>query len=258
MNRATLAVPLALFLSLAACDEKKDAPAAPPAATPTASAKPAAAMPTLAAPSGTTTLAVKKAKGTFLIDAPLEKIKGTSEEGKGELSLDPMDLSKSRGEVGIKLTALHTQTFGDKSKDDSQTDHAKNWMEVGPESSAENKAKYELAKLTIKSVETPITKLAELKEEGGVRTFKAKVLGDLWIHGVTSAKTIPVTVTVRGPADAPTEITVKTDEPMMVSMKEHGVAPHDKLGGFLAGALEKIGKKIDDKVQVSFEATAAK
>jgi len=255
MNRATLALPLALFLSLAACDEKKDAPPAMPAATPAVSAKPAAAMP---APATGTTLAVKKAKGTFLIDAPLEKIKGTSEEGKGELSLDPMDLTKSRGEVSIKLTALHTQTFGDKSKDDSQTDHARNWMEVGPESSAESKAKYEFALLTIKSVETPSTKLADIKEEGGVRTFKAKVVGDLWVHGVTSAKTIPVTVMVRGPVDAPTEITVKTDEPMMVSMKEHGIAPHDKLGGFLAGALEKIGKKIDDKVQVSFEATASK
>ena len=131
-------------------------------------------------------------------------------------------------------------------------------MEIGPESSAENKVKYEFTKLTIKSVETATPKLADVKEENGARTFKAKVHGDLWIHGVTSAKTIAVTVTVKGPADAPTEVIVKTDEPMAVSMKEHGIAPHDKLGGFLAGALEKIGKKIDDKVQVSFEATARK
>jgi hypothetical protein len=39
-------------------------------------------------------------------------------------------------------------------------------------------------------------------------------------------------------------------------MKAHTVMPRDTVGGFLNGALERIGKKIDDKVQVSFEATA--
>jgi hypothetical protein len=34
------------------------------------------------------------------------------------------------------------------------------------------------------------------------------------------------------------------------------VKPRDKVGSFLNGALDRIGKKIDDKVQVSFEATA--
>ena len=254
MNRSALIFPLALCLAVAACD-KKDSPApAMPATTPSVAPKVAAPE----APVVGAHLKIATVKSSFLIDAPLEKIKGTSEEGKGELALDPLDLTKSRGEVAIRLAALHTHTFGDKSKDDSQTEHAHNWMEIGPESSAENKVKYEYTKLTIKSVETPVTKLADIKEEGGARTFKAKVGGDLWIHGVTSAKTVAVTVTVKGPPDAPTEVMVKTDEPMMVSMKEHGIAPHDKLGGFLNGALEKIGKKIDDKVQVSFEATAKK
>jgi hypothetical protein len=47
---------------------------------------------------------------------------------------------------------------------------------------------------------------------------------------------------------------LKTDEPFPVSMKEHAVMPRDKVGGFLNGALERIGKKIDDKVAVSFQA----
>jgi polyisoprenoid-binding protein YceI len=259
---AVLSVLLPLSLALAGCDEKKEA--APPSqeklpATSAPAASPAAAAPAAAAvPASGVHLAVTKAKGTFLIDAPAEKIKGMSEDAKGELSIDPMDLGKSRGEVSIKMTALATSTFGDKGKDDSQTEHARNWMEVGPESAADKKAKFEFAKLTITGVETATPKLADVKEEGGARTFKAKVMGDLWLHGITSKKTLAVTITVKGPADAPTEVTVKTDEPFAISLKEHEIMPRDKLGSFLNGALEKIGKKIDDKVQVSIEATATK
>ena len=259
MNRAVavFSVLLPFSMALVACDEKKEAP--PSQDKPATPAKPEATTP--AAPPAPVTgvrLKVGKAKGTFLIDAPAEKIKGISEDGKGEISIDPMDLGKSRGEVSIKLTTLATNTFGDKKQDDSQTEHARNWMEVGPESSADKKAKYEYAKLTITGVETATPKLADVKEEGGARTFKAKVMGDLWIHGITSKKTLMVTVTVKGPVDAPTEAMIKTDEPFAVSMKEHEIMPRDKVGSFLSGALEKIGKKIDDKVQVSIEATAAK
>ena len=63
-------------------------------------------------------------------------------------------------------------------------------------------------------------------------------------------------MTFKGPADAPTELAIKTDDAMPVSLKEHEVKPRDKVGSFLNGALERIGKKIDDKVQVSFEGDA--
>jgi len=66
-----------------------------------------------AVPASGVHLAVTKAKATFLIDAPAEKIKGMSEDAKGELSIDPMDLGKSLGEVSIKMTALATSTFGE-------------------------------------------------------------------------------------------------------------------------------------------------
>jgi len=264
MTRSTLATALLIsgVCALGGCD-KKDEGAKPAEAKP-AESQAAAAKP-MAAPSGAAAaeamghaMVVSKVKGSFLIDAPLEKIKGASEEGKGTLDVDPKDLTKSKGEIAIKLTSLSTNTFGDKKKDDSQTEHARNWMEVGPESPAAKKSQFEYVKLTIKSVETATPKLADVKEEGGARVVKAKVTGDLWLHGVTSQKVVPVTVTFKGPADAPTEVTIKSDEPMPVSLKEHSIMPRDGIGSFLNGALEKIGKKIDDKVQVSVEATATK
>jgi polyisoprenoid-binding protein YceI len=267
VTKCTLAAVLAVGLAgLVACDDKKNegstatptstltpTPAPTPSATP--SATPAASA-SASAP-GTARFAVAMGKGTFLIDAPLEKIKGMSDEVRGNLDIDAKDLTRSRGSIMVRLSTLKTSTFGDADKDAAQTEHARNWMEVGPESSAATRMKHEWATLAISSLECAPGALADAKEDKGARVVKAKVTGTFTAHGVTSAKSaIPVTVTFKGPADAPTEITIKTEAPMPVSLKEHDIKPRDAIGGFLNGALDRIGKKIDDKVQVSFEATA--
>jgi polyisoprenoid-binding protein YceI len=247
---------LACPLLLAACSKDPPAPAAgsPPSPATSASAPPKASAGE--APRSGVELKISRGKSTFLIDAPLEKIKGQAEESKGKLSLDPADLSRTRGEVSFRLTSLKTTTFGDADKDSSQTDHARNWMQVGAESKAEDKAKYEWATFTITSVEVIPTKLQEAKEESGARVVKGKVSGDFTLHGVTSKKTLAFTATLQGPPERPTRLTLKTEAPFEVSLKEHDIKPRDSVGSFLNGALEKIGKKIDDRVQVSLEVEA--
>jgi polyisoprenoid-binding protein YceI len=219
--------------------------AAAPSATATAEDTP---------PAGTTRFVVLMGKGAFVIDAPLEKIKGMSDEVRGHVDVNPKDLTKSRGVVMVRMSTLKTSTFGDMDKDVAQTDHARNWMEVGNDSPASARMKYEWASFNIASVEATPGALADAKEDNGARVIKTRVTGDLTLHGVSSHKTVPVTVRFKGPADAPTELSLKTDEAFPISMKEHTVMPRDKVGGFLNGALERIGKKIDDKVAVSFEA----
>jgi len=249
-------VPLCLVVLSSGCEEKKSAaPPAPPPPQATSSVA-ATSVPKEATPPGTTRFSMVMGKASFLIDAPLEKIKGASDELRGSLDINPKDLNASRGAIMVRLSSLKTQTFGEMEKDAAQTEHARNWMEVGPESSADARMKYEWATFTIATIVATPTSLSDAKEENGARVIKAKASGDLSIHGKTSTKTVPVTVTFKGPPDAPTDVAIKTDEPMRVSMKEHGVMPRDAVGGFLNGALERIGKKIDDNVQVSFEATA--
>jgi hypothetical protein len=67
---------------------------------------------------------------------------------------------------------------------------------------------------------------------------------------------VTATVTFSGPPDAPTLARVVTAAPLVVSLKEHDVKPRDLAGKFLSGALEKIGQKIDDSVQISLDLTA--
>jgi polyisoprenoid-binding protein YceI len=253
-----------------ACDEdKKKEDVAPASAQPvtSASAAPATVASTNAAspatssapveqavPAGETRFAVATGKATFLIDAPLEKIKGMSDETRGHVDANPKDLAKTRGELLVRMSTLKTSTFGDVDKDVAQTGHARNWMEVGNDAAAATRMKYEWASFALTSVEATPASLPDAKEENGARSVKAKVGGDLTLHGVTSHKTVPMTITFKGPADAPTEMVLKTDEPIFVSMKEHDIMPRDKIGGLLNGALDRIGKKIDDNVAVSFEA----
>ena len=279
MNRSSLSLWMCFVALVAACDEKKaDAPppvattvAAPvsppqattPSASATPSAKPSASAPAAAASaaevplaSGAKRFALVTGKGTFLIDAPLEKIKGMSDEVAGRLDVNARELGKSTGEIMVRVSTLKTSTFANMDKDVAQTEHARNWMEVGNDSPAASRMKYEWATFTVTSVDPAVASLADAKEEAGGRSVKAKVSGDFTLHGVTSQKTVAVTLQFKGPPEAPAEVDFRTDGAMPVSMKEHSVKPRDTVGSLLNGALERIGKKIDDKVQVSFEVVA--
>lgn len=190
----------------------------------------------------------------FFIDAPLEKIKGRSVVFRGNLDIDPSDLSKSRGEVDVDLAALKTETFGDAEKNAAQTGHSHNWLEIGLDVPAEAREQNRWARFTIGSVDsaTP-NRVADAPEIDGVRMVKITANGRLWLHGVMSPKTVKLTASFTGPVATPVLVHVVSDEPFGVSLKEHDIKPRDVAGKFLNGALERVGKKIDDNVQVSLD-----
>ncbi|RYE92232.1 MAG: YceI family protein, partial [Myxococcales bacterium] len=221
---------------------------------------------------GVVALPVRQGRSTFLIDAPLEKIKGEVSEAKGEVRLDVNDLGRTRGEVSFRVTTLRTTTFGDAGDNAAQSDHARNWLQVGSKSDAADRQRYEWAtftvlavELTVRSGDAPtgtgsgpfVPRLADLPVEAdGSRLVRGKAIGDLSLHGVTRSHTLAFTARVSGPAGAPTGLVLTTDRPFDLSLKDHAVAPRDEIGSLLAGALEKIGKKISDRVQVSLEVKA--
>ena len=243
------AVPL--LTMLAACS--KDEPSAARTAPPTA----AAAAPAAAAAAGQHRFEVAAGTASFLIDAPLEKIKGRSTKVRGNLDVDPADLKTGKGQIELDLDDLKTETFGDAEKDTSQTGHAKNWFEIGTDVEAKRREENRWVRFTIKAIDDANpTKFATAEVKDGKRTVLVQATGDLWLHGVSSSKKVNVALTMEGPLEAPTSIRVVTTQPLKVSLKEHDVKPRDLAGKFLSGALEKIGQKIDDTVQVSLDLTA--
>jgi hypothetical protein len=239
-------VGLGALLGLSGCKEE---PAARRVAPPAASSQSASA-------SASKFAVVEKGAASFLIDAPLEKIKGRSSRLRGEITVDPSDLMTTRGEVDVDLMDLVTETFDDASKNATQTGHAHNWMEIGDDVEAMRREENRFARFTIQGIGDVSSKLADAPESGGERTVRLTARGDLWLHGVSSSKTVKLVAAFQGPPGAPTAVRVTTAEPLVVSLKEHDIKPRDVAGKFLNGALEKVGKKIDDAVQISLDVTA--
>jgi polyisoprenoid-binding protein YceI len=204
-----------------------------------------------AASAGQKRLAISEGTATFLIDAPLEKIKGRSTKMRGTLDIDPQNLKASKGQIEVDLDDLKTETFADDGKNKAQTEHAKNWLEIGPDVEAKRREENRWARFTIKSIDE--TSAANV---GDGTPVMIRASGDFWAHGVSSPKTVTATVTITGTGDALTSVHVVTSQPFRASLKEHDVKPRDLTGKFLAGALEKIGQKIDDDVQISLDLTA--
>jgi polyisoprenoid-binding protein YceI len=231
---------LAIFATLAGCSKDK--------ASGMTRSDPSAAS---SATAGQKRLTISNGSATFMIDAPLEKIKGRSGKVRGSLDIDPGNLKMSKGQIEVDLDDLATNTFDDAEKDKSQTDHTRNWLEIGKDVEAKRREENRWARFTIKSIE----ETSAPKAAGGT-PVTVKATGDFWLHGVSSPKTVMATVTFSGPPDAPTLARVVTAQPVRISLKEHDVKPRDLAGKFLAGALEKIGQKIDDSVEISLDLTA--
>jgi polyisoprenoid-binding protein YceI len=209
---------------------------------------PPPSMATMIPVAGRTRLQVERAgTASFLIDAPLEKIKGTSTGFAGNLDVDWKNLSATTGQISLDIDTLKTMTFGEAGKDSTQTEHAHNWLGLG--SDAKDHTANQMARFTIRSVRAPGL-------SADTRSVEVDAEGDLWVHGITAKKTVRLKIEVMGPKDSPSSVHVTTLEPLRVSLSEHDVKPRDVAGKFLSGALEKVGKKIDDSVQVSLDFTA--
>jgi polyisoprenoid-binding protein YceI len=192
---------------------------------------------------------------SFLIDAPLEKIKGKATRYRGAVTVDLGALERTQGYVEVDLASLETHTFGDPGKDAKQTEHARDWLELGSEVSPEKKSAHQWVRFTIKSARVTPAAVSSASEVDGSRRVEVTAEGDVRLHGVTAPRTAKLAVTFRGPAHAPSEAAVVTVEPLRLSLKEHDVKPRDLAGKIMQGALERIGDKIVDEVQLSLEFT---
>jgi hypothetical protein len=204
------------------------------------------------------------AKSETQVDMPgvKEHIKGSTSGAAGTLDIVPGDLGQSRGLVRIDLSTFTTHTFGDESKDATQTKHARTWLESVVDGKTNEPMRW--AEFAIRSVDglsaTDVRKVASVKDGSDeVRTVTMTVHGDLLIHGHKIAKQDPVDLVFRYPAGAspesmPTRIEVKSKEPMRVTLKDHEVSPRDPAGQLLAwtaALVSKVAETADVTVALS-------
>ena len=186
-----------------------------------------------------------------------EKFSGEVSRLGGVFDVDLDDLSKSTGEVTGDLDTFKSTTPG--IDDDTQTEHAKNWFEIGDDVPKDKRDDYKIARFTIEKitkVDAQTLKDAPPNGKDGARVVTFEAHGQLRVHGRSSPKDVRVQLAFSGPLDAPTGIEFHTVDPVAASLSEHDVKPRDVAGKFIAGALEQVGKKIDDRPLVSVQGTA--
>lgn len=203
------------------------------------------------------------------ISAPIETTRFQDDRVLGQLTIDLSDLTKTRGIIKVDLLAIQSHTFGDPSKNVKQTEHMKNWFEIGADVTQEKRKinRYAIFDITKINSSNPkgLSEASPLPSDkiGTARAFQVKADGTITVHGITKPKTVDLDVVIYdiNPEgefykEAKRLAIIKSKFPLQVSLKEHGVKPRDTTGKFLAKALNIIGLKIADIAEISFDLRA--
>jgi hypothetical protein len=265
-RRPTLVLPFVSLplLALATGCDKDPAPAAAASVAPPPPPPPASSSP--ASPKSLHFAIDPASRTTIDMPAPKERIKAETTAAKGDLTVDPSDLSKTRGQVKVDLTTLATHTFDDPTKDKAQTEHSHNWLEAGDLVTPGVKAVNQWVIFTIRDVtDASSPSLAAAPLTNGTpddkRVVSVVARGDFFLHGHTVPKEVPLEVTFDYPAgyaakDSPTSIEIRTKTPLHVVLADHDVKPRDGLGKLAQGAFNLLGTKVAETADVTFDLRA--
>lgn len=208
----------------------------------------------------------KDGKTSIDMDAPKEHIKAETTASDGTLQVDLKNLANTRGEVKADLSTLKTKSFDDKDKNDTQTEHAHNWLEVGSLVDDATRKQYQYAVFAIQSVDglsaSDVSKIAATKEGSeDVKTATLTAHGDFLLHGHKVAKDATLEVKFHfasgaTPDSKPTRIDIKSKVPLHITLAEHDVKPRDNFGkvaSWTTNLVSKVATQAD--VTLDFSAT---
>lgn len=222
-----------------------------------------------APPPAPTTMQLVVAEGSgklgFDMDAPVEKIRGKVPPAalRGEIFLDLADLTKSRGLVHVDLTDLELfqrtvpeggQEFGEEVKNDNQNEHARQWLEISPDTPPEELQKNVRVEFALARVSDLSGDLSKMTGPERKITFTAS--GDFLLHQRKAEKSVPLEATFRFDGDALKEVHVKSTAPLSIGLDEYDVRPRTGFGKLAAKTLETLAPKVAKVAEVHLEFTA--
>ncbi len=246
----------------AACSKKSDEAATMPKSEPIAMSMPDPASKSI------TYVIAPDGKTSIDMPAPKERIRGETDAAKGQLHLDPSDLTKTRGDVYIDLSTFATHTFGNED-DKTQTKHARTWLQIDEtikdDAEREKNRWVHFAIRSIDGLSAPDVKSIAAVKEGAddVRTVSLMAHGDLELHqhSAKGPKDVALDVKLHYPAGAPsdakpTSVEIKSRAPFVITLAEHDVKPRDSEGILAQKAFGLLGTKVADVANVSIDLRA--
>jgi hypothetical protein len=262
MELVRYALPSLLALSLpvlAACDAGPPKAGLAPTATALAPSKPAAAT---ARP-----MAIDKgsSKIEFVMEAPVEKIRGRVDGGtEGQIQVDPSDISKTTGFLAADISGIQlyqqvqdnkSKEFGDEVKNDKQNEHARQWLEIGPDAPEDARKKNARVEFAIRKVESASQNDVS-KMTGTTRKVTFQATGDFLLHGRKTEKKVELEATFTYAGDEPSAVSVRTVKPFAVGLAEHDVHPRSGFGVLAEKGLDLLAPKVAKEALVSVEVMA--
>lgn len=202
----------------------------------------------------------------FDMEAPIEKIRGKVPASalSGEVWLDPADLAKSRGLVRVDLRDLELyqrtapeagKEFGDEVKNDTQNEHARQWLEISPDTPAEELAKNTVVEFALSRItDASVTDLS--KVTGPERTVTFTASGEFLLHQRKAEKSVKLEAVFRYDGDALREVHVKSVAPLTIGLDEYDVRPRTGFSKLAAKTLEQLSPKVAKEAAVSLEFVA--
>jgi hypothetical protein len=211
-------------------------------------------------------LAATGGKLEFDMDAPIEKIRGRVPAAavSGEIFVDPADLTRTTGLVHVDLRELELfqrqaaaegQPFGEEVKNARQNEHARAWLEIGPDTPEDVLRKNTLVEFSLHEV-TDISATDLSKLTGPERKVTFTATGEFLLHQRKAKKSARLEATFAWAGDAPTGITIKTVEPLEIGLDEYDVRPREGFSKLAAKTLQALAPKVASAAQVHLEFTA--
>jgi hypothetical protein len=211
-------------------------------------------------------IAATGGKLEFDMEAPIEKIRGRVPEAavSGEIFVDANDLTKTTGLVHVDLRELELfqrqapaegQPFGEETKSDKQNEHARAWLEIGPDTPEDVLKKNTLVEFSLREVkDASATDLSKLTGPERKVTFTAT--GEFLLHQRKASKSARLEATFAWAGDAPTGVTIRTLEPLEIGLDEYDVRPREGFAKLAAKTLQALSPKVASAAQVNLELTA--
>jgi hypothetical protein len=182
----------------------------------------------------------------------------------GELFVDPTDLARTTGLVHVDLRELELfqqtsaddgKTFGAETRNDTQNEHAREWLEIGADAPPDQLQKNALIEFSLRSIKD-ISAADLTKLSGTERKVTFTATGDFLLHQRKASKSVALAATFTWAGDHPTSVTIRSREPLVIGLDEYDVRPRTGFGKLAAKTLETLAPKVAKSAEVNLEFTA--
>jgi polyisoprenoid-binding protein YceI len=221
-----------------------------------------------AAPSGSAEPAVRRARYElaasdigFELPAKHASPRGKIRQATGHFEIDLEAPERSSGTVRIDLELIELEPAGADGGGADPTRRALEWLELGSDISASERASRRFATFVVRGLEETsgrsLVGLAQ-RRDGKQPRFDATAVGELSLHGVRAPARVPISLEIAGaaaPGAAPGRLVIRSRRPLVVSLGVHDIRPRDARGVLVARELALLGESVGREAKVSFELT---